>query len=445
MTFAMLTTFFGPHSFGGDAAFVDRLSRALARHGHEVHVLYCRDAFDLVKGDQTPRPYDPPPGVTIHPITSRFGPLSPLATHQTGRPGFKARAIRALLGSIRPDVIHYHNLSLIGGPGLLAIPSPGSVKLMTTHEHWLVCPLHVLWKFDKSVCETPQCVRCCVQAKIPPQLWRKSTLLDRSLKHLDALIGPSQATIREHARRGVTAPMTHLPYFLPDDYTGQPETPTPRFVRPYVAVAGRLEEIKGFQDVIEAMKRLPHLDLRIAGSGPFEAELRRLADGRANVHFAGRLDSAGVAALFRGALAVVVPSLVHETFGYVVLEAFAEKTPVVVRDLGALPELVAESGGGLLFQTKNELVEALERLASNPELRVTLGCDGYFARQGLWSEIEHLNRYFALIEQKRRAGRVRADRPRTNPASSHAIPAPAPNLAGRARSTVASTREPWEA
>ena len=86
MKFAMLTTFFGPHSFGGDAAFVDRLSRALARHGHEVHVIYCRDAFEMVRGDQTPRPYEPPPGVTIHPLASRFGPLSPLATHQTGRP-----------------------------------------------------------------------------------------------------------------------------------------------------------------------------------------------------------------------------------------------------------------------------------------------------------------------------------------------------------------------
>ena len=44
MRFCMLSTFFGSHSFGGDAAFVDRLSRSLARHGHEVHVIHCRDA-----------------------------------------------------------------------------------------------------------------------------------------------------------------------------------------------------------------------------------------------------------------------------------------------------------------------------------------------------------------------------------------------------------------
>ncbi len=415
MKFAMLTTFFGPHSFGGDAAFVDRLSRALARHGHEVHVIYCRDAFEMVKGDQTPRPYEVPPGVTIHPLSSRFGPLSPLATHQTGMPGFKEKAIRILLRSIKPDVVHFHNLSLIGGPGLLGVPVPGAVKFMTTHEHWLVCPLHVLWKFNEGVCETKECVRCCVQAARPPQLWRKGSLLVDSLGHLDALIGPSRSTIVEHRRRGIEAPMIHLPYFLPDDYTGLPDFPTPFYEKPYIAVAGRLEKIKGFQDVIEAIRQLPHLDLRIAGSGPYEAELRRLAEGLTNVHFEGRLDSAEVAALFRGAVAVAVPSLVHETFGYVVLEAFAEKTPVVVRNLGALPELVEESGGGLVFQTQDELVEALRQLASDDDLRVRLGCDGFFARHGIWSEAEHLERYFALIEARRRRRRVRVDRAHGSP------------------------------
>ncbi len=441
MKFAMLTTFFGPHSFGGDAAFVDRLSRALARHGHEVHVIYCRDAFEMTRGDQTPRPYESPPGVTIHPLASRFGPLSPLATHQSGRPAFKDRAIRSLLRSIRPDVVHFHNLSLIGGPGLLSIPAPGAVKLMTAHEHWLVCPLHVLWKFNESVCEAKACVRCCVQAGRPPQFWRDTPLLDRSLGHLDALIGPSRSTLGEHARRGIRAPMTHLPYFLPEDYTGRPEAPTPGHDRPYVAAAGRLEKIKGFQDVIEAFRRLPDLDFRIAGSGPFEADLRRQAEGMTNVHFEGRLDSAEVAALFRGAMAVAVPSLVYETFGYVVLEAFAEKTPVVVRDLGALPELVAESGGGLVFRTGDELVGAIRALAGDADLRVRLGCDGYLARRGIWSEAEHLHRYFGLIEEKRRTRRVRVDRAHRLPGPTWRDPAMAsrPTSASRSGVTFDST------
>ena len=397
MKFCMFTTFFGSHSFGGDAAFVDRLSRALARHGHEVHVIYCRDAFDLVRGDQTPRPYSPPPGVTIHALASGVGPLSPLATHQTGYPAFKARKIRDLLDAIRPDVTHVHNLSLIGGPGLLRMLPAYSIKLMTTHEHWLVCPQHVLWKDDARICDTTECVRCCLKARKPPQAWRSTDLMTRSLNHLDALICPSRSTQREHARRGITARTRHLPYFLPEDYTGMPRAEGPSHLRPYVAAAGRLEKIKGFQDAIDAMRHLPHLDLRIAGAGAFEAALRERAKGLRNVMFESRLDAARLAALFRGARAVVVPSLVYETFGYVVLEAFAEGTPVVVRDLGALPELVAESGGGLVFDSPVGLVEAIDQIAADNRFRDELGANGRAARNGIWSEEEHLKRYFDLI------------------------------------------------
>ncbi|MFO0953638.1 MAG: glycosyltransferase family 4 protein [Isosphaeraceae bacterium] len=403
MKFCMLTTFFGAHSFGGDAAFVDRLSRALARHGHEVHVVHCLDAFEASRGDQTPRPYVPAPGVTTHPLRSPAGFLSPLATHQTGRPWFKLGAIRRLMDRIRPDVVHFHNLSLIGGPGLLELPVPNAVKLMTAHEHWLVCPLSVLWKLDRGVCETKDCGRCCVQAGRPPQIWRKTGLMDRGLRALDALICPSRSTLREHARRGVSANMVHLPYFLPHDYTGQPAAPTPVHERPYIAAAGRLEKIKGFQDAIDAMRRLPEVDLRIAGAGQFEAELREQARGLANVHFEGRLDAAGLAALFRGARAVVVPSLVYETFGYVVLEAFDQGVPVVVRNLGALPELVQESGGGLVFDDLDGLVSSLRLLVDQPRLRRTLGENGRQARHAVWAESTHLERYFDLIERYRPA------------------------------------------
>ena len=46
---------------------------------------------------------------------------------------------------------------------------------MTAHEHWLVCPLHVLWKYDRSVCETPECVKCSLQPRAP-QFWRRTGL-----------------------------------------------------------------------------------------------------------------------------------------------------------------------------------------------------------------------------------------------------------------------------
>ncbi len=131
-----------------------------------------------------------------------------------------------------------------------------------------------------------------------------------------------------------------------------------------------------------------------------------------NVFFEGRLAAEEVAALFRGARAVVVPSLVYETFGYVVLEAFAEGTPVVVRDLGALPELVKESDGGLVFDSTDGLVSALARITNDPTLRRRLGANGRAARHDVWSEDAHLDQYFALIDRHRRARRaVTPERP----------------------------------
>ena len=111
----MVTTFFGAHSFGGDAAYVDRLSRALCRRGHEVHVFHCVDAFNSVKGKHPLRPYERPPGLHVHSLDSGVGILSPLATQMTGQPYFKAEVLREALDSVDVDVVHFHNISLVVG------------------------------------------------------------------------------------------------------------------------------------------------------------------------------------------------------------------------------------------------------------------------------------------------------------------------------------------
>ena len=42
------------------------------------------------------------------------------------------------------DVVNFHNISLIGGPGVLQM-SRGPATLYTLHEHWLICPTHIFW------------------------------------------------------------------------------------------------------------------------------------------------------------------------------------------------------------------------------------------------------------------------------------------------------------
>jgi glycosyltransferase involved in cell wall biosynthesis len=95
----------------------------------------------------------------------------------------------------------------------------------------------------------------------------------------------------------------------------------------------------------------------------------------------------------------VVPSIGYEVFGIVILEGFAQRTPAIVHDLGALPEVVEESGGGLVYRTPEELVAALEALRTDPDRRRALGAAGYDALKRLWSEEPHLESYFARIEE----------------------------------------------
>jgi glycosyltransferase involved in cell wall biosynthesis len=82
------------------------------------------------------------------------------------------------------------------------------------------------------------------------------------------------------------------------------------------------------------------------------------------------------------------------------------KTPVIVNNLGALPEIVAKSGGGYIYNNNIELTKAMDILITQPEIREELGEKGYKAYRKYWTEESHLRKYFDLIskisEQKKK-------------------------------------------
>jgi glycosyltransferase involved in cell wall biosynthesis len=400
LNFLHLTTFYPPYSFGGDAVQLYRLAHALADSGHHVDVVHCVDSYHLLHPAEPPVAYREHPNVVRHELRSGHGSLSPLLTQQTGRPWLKRKAIGEVLRRRPYDVIHFHNISLLG-PEILSIhPAEGQpVKIYTTHEHWLICPTHVLWKFNRAPCEKPDCLRCTIQAKRPPQLWRYTGLLDRMAEHVDQFVAPSRFTARMHAERGFPRPVDYLPNFIDrvDDDWRKP-APRPQ-AAPYFLFVGRLERIKGLQTLIAIWDRAPQCDLLVAGTGSYEAELRAMAAANPRIKFFGPLPQRELGALYHHAIACIVPSITYETFGMISVEAFARKTPVVARDLGALPEVVQDSGGGFLYRTDDELLQALERFANSPELRAELGQKGYEAFLRWWCREAHLRTYFEYLNR----------------------------------------------
>jgi glycosyltransferase involved in cell wall biosynthesis len=397
LRFCMITTFYPPYNFGGDGIFVHRLSNELARRGHQVDVIHCIDSYRLLAGQEPSGTYADHPNVTVHGLRSPLGFLSPLATQQTGYPLFKAARIREILNK-GLDVIHYHNISLVGGPKVLEYGQ--GIKLYTMHEFWLVCPMHILFKFNRAVCTRPHCLLCSLIHKRPPQWWRYSGLLEAMVKHADAFIAPSRFCKDKHQQLGLDAPIVHLPNYVPSMEVASPvsEGAVDRAPeKPYFLFVGRLERLKGLQTLIPVFRRYRKARLLIAGRGSDEPWLRRLAADSANIQFLGYLSQHQLQVLYRGAMAVLVPSSAYEIFGLVGVESFRERTPVIARNRGGMSEIVKESGGGFIYDTEEELVTAMDRLLADPALRDELGRRGYQAYQRNWTVDVHLARYLALI------------------------------------------------
>jgi glycosyltransferase involved in cell wall biosynthesis len=398
LNFLHLTTFYPPYSFGGDAMYLYRLCHALGDQGHFCDVVHCVDAYHLLHPAEPEGRFAEHPNVSIHSLQSGYRWLSPLLTQQTGRPLLKTKKIQAVLDGKPYDVIHYHNISLLGPTVLTLEPSRGqAVKLYTTHEHWLICPTHVLWKFNGKPCDGPDCLKCTLHHKRPPQVWRYTGLLERASRHVDQFLAPSRFTAGIHAERGFPQPVEHLPLFI-ERVDGDWQHPDPRpQARPYFLFVGRLERIKGLQTLIPLWERLPDYDLLVAGAGSYEAELRAQAASNPRIRFLGSQSQRQLGPLYYHALACVVPSITYETFGLTSIESFARKTPVIVRDLGGLPEVIQDSGGGFIYRNDEELLDALRRIASSPDLRAELGENGYQAFIRSWSREAHLGLYFDFL------------------------------------------------
>src|SRR5204863_556265 len=128
----------------------------------------------------------------------------------------------------------------------------------------------------------------------------------------------------KHREFGFSREMTVLPYFLPDlpDPDTQSVAPRPH-ERPYFLFVGRLERIKGLDEVVPLFAAYRDADLLVVGDGDHRPVLERLAGGNPRVRFVGRLPAEALDAYYQHAVAVLVPSICFETFGITIIEAFS--------------------------------------------------------------------------------------------------------------------------
>ncbi len=285
---------------------------------------------------------------------TRRNPLTLLAFHLLSQFNpFVLLEAMALFRRLRPAAVHTHNLIGLSPAVWLAARLSGAKVLHTHHDHWLVCERVTMtdsrgWPCNES---QPACLVC--------RALRPAKKLQAGL--LDAELFPSTYLRERMARRGEivrsfstaeVAPRDGVPAGLTLLYLGA-------LTPPKLGVL-----VEGYE-AASASGEAP-LRLVIAGAGPLEASVARLARSNGNVSYRGHVDAEERDRLLGEASAVVIPSVCPEVSPLVFFEALAAGVPVIASDIGGISEL--EQYGNVVLVPPGDadaLADALTGLLSD--------------------------------------------------------------------------------
>lgn len=279
-----------------------------------------------------------------------------------------ARWLALKLAADQPDILHVQNFFPLFSPSIhktahrMGIPTVQHLR-----NFRLACLNSYLFRQEK-VCEA--CVgrnpwrgvwHRCYRESLPASIsvwqmitfnrWRKTWHRD-----IDAFVTPSQFAAQKLVEIGLPEDRLYVkPNFVADPLPNRKIQPLPDV--PTFLYVGRLSPEKGILTMLKAWQRLnqPDWQLILVGAGQQRDLLESFCQEKQldNVVFRGYQTSSTVLQLMQQATTVLVPSQWYETFGRVVIEAFACGRTVLISDLGALGELVEDEVTGLKIGPEN--------------------------------------------------------------------------------------------
>lgn len=389
MRILMVTQFYSP-TIGGQERVVEDLSAELIARGHHVAVAALQQGglpgVDEVSGVRVYR---------IQSTAARFfrGYSDPERPHAPPAVDPKAAAeLRRVIGLEKPDIVHGHDWLIHSFLPSKRRDGPGLV--VTLHDHSLVCANKRLIRRGVA-CAGPgpaKCLRCAAAhyglAKGPAIAvgnWVMSTA-ERAL--VDIFLPVSQV-VADAAGFGDRANRYRVvPNFLPETpaAVGE-EQKLPGLPRSFVLFVGDVSRDKGVGGLLQAhgqlqdapplvlLGRIVDPELLAPAVGAERASRPELlAAAIGNVRAVGPQPHEVVLDAFRRCTVAVVPSLMHEAFGLVALEAMRAARPVIASDIGGLREIISDGKDGILVAPGDaEALQAtLVRVLADASLRARL-------------------------------------------------------------------------
>lgn len=341
---------------GGEHTVFENEKKLLQKHGHKV-LEYTRSNDELK-------------------MSKWKLLLVPMTTIWSWRTYFQ---VRQIIQEEKIDVVHCHNTFPLISPSVYyAARSLKVPVIQTIHNFRFLCP-NGLCYCDGKTCE--ECLQC---NSFLPAL--KHRCYRNSL--VQTAVAASMLTV--HRWLGTYKKINYI--FLTEfnrnkfskliDIHGDNVFVKPNFVyRPDIPVhageikkkfiyAGRLDEYKGIQFVLDVWQELPEdFELHIYGDGSFRKACETAEQTYRNIRFFGFCSQQNIQTDLSDAAALVFPSLLYETFPMALSESFSMGRPVLAANLGNHGDLIRTSRGGITYECgdKESFCHAAEQIVKDNE------------------------------------------------------------------------------
>jgi glycosyltransferase involved in cell wall biosynthesis len=369
----LLLSQFYPPVIGGEERHVRNLGAALAARGHQVSVAtQGSQGANECELDGDVRVYRL--GGTLQRVSSLF--TDPERPHVPPIPDPELMlGIRHVLSKEKPDIVHAHNWLLHSFSPLK--PVFGIPFVVTLHDYSLVCAKKN-FMHKGTPCSGPalaKCLGCATQhyGAIKGGMTTMANWAAGFVERMavDKFLAVSYAVARfnDLDKRGI--PFEIIPNFVPDDISCLTLEVDPRLKQlpaEYILFVGDLSGQKGVDILVKAYARLDT-------APPLVLIGRQCPDTPTglptNVHLFTSWPHAAVMHAWSRCLFGVAASVWPEPCATVVMEAMAQAKPMIVTDMGGMPDLVDHEETGLVVPPGDvgALVDALTTLVGSSSLR----------------------------------------------------------------------------
>lgn len=321
-----VTNQYPPNHLGGDAIFVQNLSKAQTRNGHEVHVGFDRISTRYLVRNKEPIPAYHDSGARVYAIG---GSLAGFVL--SWRFGKLRRSLADMIEKVKPDIVHFHNASSFGYRGLHSLTRKlGCSTILTIHDTWA-------WDARRR---TNLFIRLASgELRLSTRMRKRAS---RILSEFDLVVVPSrvmQSAVGEcrgdfllrRIPNGVPVSAKEAP---PSGWELGTRQPPPKRT---IILVGSLIREKGVTELPEIVSLFPRGEFVVVGDGPLRRRIRAQKDSP-RIRMEGRLHPREVATLMENSWLLLSLSY-FENSPLSLMEAMRHGLPFLARSVGGIPDL----------------------------------------------------------------------------------------------------------